>query len=119
MSNLAAAARLRQPVSQFPSHWYSDPRVFDAEMRTLFPRAPGYAGHELMVPETGDYQVLPGRHDPQAPVRHAGGVDDKGEDGRQPIQGDDDVAAPRAEGVGRPGQGEQACAEVLFERRDV
>ncbi len=54
MSNLAAAAQLRQPVSQFPSHWYNDPRVFDAEMRTLFPRAPGYVGHELMVPEAGE-----------------------------------------------------------------
>ena len=75
MSNLAAAAQLRQPVSQFPSHWYNDPRVFDAEMRTLFPRAPGYVGHELMVPEAGDYQVLPGRHDAQALVRGAGGVE--------------------------------------------
>ena len=67
MSNLAAAARLRQPVSQFPSHWYSDPRVFDAEMRTLFPRAPGYVGHELMVPEVGDYQVLLQRPPPKIP----------------------------------------------------
>ena len=47
MSNLAAATHLRQPVSQFPSHWYTDPRVFEAEMRTLFPRGPGYVGHEL------------------------------------------------------------------------
>ena len=71
MSNLAAATHLRQPVSQFPSHWYTDPRVFEAEMRTLFPRGPGYVGHELMVPETGAYHTLPGRRDAQVLVRNA------------------------------------------------
>ena len=75
MSNLATAAQLRQPVSQFPAHWYCDPRVFEAEMRTLFPRSPGYVGHELMVPETGDYQALPGRHDAQMLVRGPSGVE--------------------------------------------
>jgi len=75
MSNLATAAELRHPVSQFPSHWYSDPRVHEAEMRTLFARAPGYVGHELMVPEVGDYQTLPGRHDAQMLVRNADGIE--------------------------------------------
>ena len=75
MSNLAAATHLRQPVSQFPSHWYTDPRVFEAEMRTLFPRGPGYVGHELMVPETGAYHTLPGRRAAQVLVRNAGGVE--------------------------------------------
>ena len=75
MSNLAAAAHLRQPVSQFPTHWYTDPRVYEAEMRSLFARAPGYVGHELMVPDVGDYQALPGRHDAQALVRSADGVE--------------------------------------------
>ena len=75
MSNLAAATQLRQPVSQFPSHWYGDARVFDAEKRTLFARAPGYVGHELMVPEVGDYQTLPGRLDGEMLVRNASGIE--------------------------------------------
>ena len=58
MSNLATVTRLSEAASQFPASWYCDPRVFDAEMRTLFPRAPGYVGHELMVPEPGDYFAL-------------------------------------------------------------
>ena len=75
MSNLAAAAHLRQPVSQFPTSWYCDPRVYDAEMRSLFTRAPGYVGHELMVPNAGDFCVLPGRHNAQSLVRSAEGVE--------------------------------------------
>src|SRR5436309_15394251 len=61
MSDLASAARLRQASPQLPASWYSDSRVFDAERKLLFPRAPGYVGHALMVPEPGDYYALPGR----------------------------------------------------------
>src|SRR5512145_1703400 len=75
MSDLASAARLRQDSPQLPASWYSDSRVFDAERRLLFPRAPGYVGHELMVPETGDYYALPGRDNAQALVRHQGGIE--------------------------------------------
>jgi phenylpropionate dioxygenase-like ring-hydroxylating dioxygenase large terminal subunit len=75
MSDLAHAARLGQATSQLPASWYCDPRVLDAERRLLFARGPGYVGHELMVPETGDYYVLPARHDAQALVRNAGGVE--------------------------------------------
>ncbi|HEX4885648.1 MAG TPA: aromatic ring-hydroxylating dioxygenase subunit alpha [Casimicrobiaceae bacterium] len=75
MSNLASAAHLERATSQFPVAWYCDPRVFDAEMRHLFPRAPGYVGHELMVPEPGDYYALPLRDNAQALVRHAHGVE--------------------------------------------
>ncbi len=75
MSDLATAERLAQAVSQFPPAWYCDPRVFEAEMRGLFARAPGYAGHELMVPEVGDFCALPGRDNGQALVRSAGGIE--------------------------------------------
>ena len=56
MSNLATADRLQAAVSQLPAAAYCDQGVFDAEMRQLFSRAPGYVGHELMVPEPGDYK---------------------------------------------------------------
>ncbi len=75
MSNLATVTRLSEAVSQFPASWYCDPRVFDAEMRTLFPRAPGYVGHELMVPEPGDYFALTARDEAQALVRNPGGIE--------------------------------------------
>ena len=75
MSNLASAAHLRRATSQFPVSWYCDPRVFDAETRHLFPRAPGYVGHELMVPEPGDYYTLPVRDNAQVLVRNAAGVE--------------------------------------------
>ena len=57
MSNLAAASQLRRAASQLPVSWYCDPAVFEAEQRLLFARSPGYVGHELMVPNPGDYHV--------------------------------------------------------------
>ncbi len=75
MSDLATATHLAETASQFPVDWYCDPRVFDAEMRTLFARAPRYVGHELMVPDAGDYRVLASRDNAQALVRNAGGVE--------------------------------------------
>jgi phenylpropionate dioxygenase-like ring-hydroxylating dioxygenase large terminal subunit len=75
MSDLATAARLSQAAPQLPASWYADPRVFDAERRLLFARAPGYVGHALMVPEPGDYQVLAGRDNAQALVRNATGIE--------------------------------------------
>ena len=75
MSNLATAGHLRRATSQLPVSWYCDPAVYEAEQRLLFPRAPGYVGHELMVPEAGDYYVLPARDNAQALVRNAEGIE--------------------------------------------
>jgi choline monooxygenase len=75
MSDLATAARLAQAASQLPASWYNDPRVLDAERRVLFARGPSYAGHELMVPEAGDYHVLTARDNAQTLVRNANGIE--------------------------------------------
>ena len=75
MSDLAAAARLRQATSQLPAHWYCDPRVFHAERTQLLARAPGYVGHALMTPERGDYHVLAARDNAQALVHGPQGVE--------------------------------------------
>ena len=75
MSDLATSARLRQATSQLPAAWYCDPRVFEAERRQLFSRAPGYAGHELMVPAPGDYHVLAARDNAQTLVHGPQGVE--------------------------------------------
>ncbi|MEP7206551.1 MAG: aromatic ring-hydroxylating dioxygenase subunit alpha [Casimicrobiaceae bacterium] len=75
MSDLATADRLRPAISQLPVSSYCDPRVFDAESRLLLPRGPGYVGHELMVPNPGDYHALAWRDNAQALVRNAHGVE--------------------------------------------
>src|SRR5438045_990916 len=75
MSDLAAAARLTEAVSQLPASWYCDPRVLEAERRLLFAPGPGYVGHELMVPQAGDYHVLAARDNAQVLVRNASGVE--------------------------------------------
>ncbi|HEV2220717.1 MAG TPA: aromatic ring-hydroxylating dioxygenase subunit alpha [Casimicrobiaceae bacterium] len=75
MSDLATAARLRQSSSQFPASWYCDPRVLDAERRHLLAHGPGYVGHELMVPEVGDYHVLAARDNAQALVHGPQGIE--------------------------------------------
>ena len=75
MSSLASIGHLRRATSQLPVSWYCDPATFDAEQRQLFGKGPGYAGHELMVPEQGDYCALATRDDAQALVRNSAGIE--------------------------------------------
>jgi phenylpropionate dioxygenase-like ring-hydroxylating dioxygenase large terminal subunit len=70
MSNLATAEYLRRATSQLPVSWYCDPDVFAAEQRVLFANAPGYVGHEQMVPNPGDYYALEWRDNAQVLVRN-------------------------------------------------
>jgi phenylpropionate dioxygenase-like ring-hydroxylating dioxygenase large terminal subunit len=75
MSDIATAAQLRRAMSQLPVSWYCDPDVYAAEQRLLFPRGPGYVGHELMVPNPGDYHVLESRAGAQMLVRSEDGIE--------------------------------------------
>ena len=75
MSSLASIGHLRRAASQLPVSTYCDPAFYEAEQRLLFPRAPGYVGHELMVPNVGDYCTLEGRDHAQALVRNPHGVE--------------------------------------------
>jgi choline monooxygenase len=75
MSNLATADRLRQSASQLPVSWYCDPEILELEQRVLFAQGPGYVGHELMVPEVGDYHALAWRDNAQVLVRNPSGVE--------------------------------------------
>src|SRR5271154_7570881 len=74
MSNLATAGRLRRATSQLPVSWYCDPAQFELEQQRLFRPGPGYVGHELMVPNVGDYYALAWRDNAQALVRNDTGV---------------------------------------------
>src|SRR5215471_5569486 len=75
MSSLATVEHLRRASSQLAVSWYCDPSTFEAEQRLLLARAPGYAGHELMVPEPGDYCALSTRDNAQSLVRNADGIE--------------------------------------------
>lgn len=58
MSDLAEFSALALTSPQLPVSWYFDPAIYELELAHLFKRGPGYAGHQLMVPEAGDYHVL-------------------------------------------------------------
>jgi phenylpropionate dioxygenase-like ring-hydroxylating dioxygenase large terminal subunit len=75
MSNLATADRLRTASSQLPVSWYCDPAMYALEQKVLFDRGPAYVGHELMVPNAGDYYALASRGNAQVLVRSADGVE--------------------------------------------
>lgn len=55
MSDLFDVSQLAP--TQLPVEWYLDPRVLDLEKRFLFDQGPGYVGHEVMLPNVGDYYV--------------------------------------------------------------
>jgi choline monooxygenase len=82
MSNLATAIGQAEATvlaahatPQLPVHSYFDPVLHEAEMRQLFAQGPGYVGHELMVPEPGDYQVLSWSNEAHVLVRSDEGRD--------------------------------------------
>jgi len=75
MSNLAQASVLAATSSQLPVNWYFDPRIAEAEKAILFERGPGYAGHELMVPNIGDYYVLNWLNDAKSLVHNEHGIE--------------------------------------------
>src|SRR5205814_6613477 len=58
MSDLPSSRRLKPNASQLPVSWYFDPQIFELEQKLLFANSPGYVGHELMVPNPGDYHTF-------------------------------------------------------------
>ena len=58
MVDVAPLKRLRPTGCHLPVSWYFDPEIFDAEKRLLFQAGPNYVGHELMVPNAGDWHTL-------------------------------------------------------------
>ena len=75
MSDLSTVAVISTASAQLPVHWYFDPRIYELEKRLLFDHGPGYIGHELMVPNTGDYQTLGWLGHAKALVRNSNGVE--------------------------------------------
>jgi phenylpropionate dioxygenase-like ring-hydroxylating dioxygenase large terminal subunit len=74
MSDILTRAQLKPSAPQLPIAWYYDQEMFQREMAVLFGNGPGYVGHELMVPDVGDYFTLEGARHAKMLVRSARGV---------------------------------------------
>jgi choline monooxygenase len=75
MSDLATHAKLGRLNAQFPVHVYFDEALLQREMQQLFLAGPRYIGHELMVPEVGDFATLASENEGRMLVRNANGID--------------------------------------------
>ena len=74
MSDLPSRSALQPNATQLPVSWYFDEQVLALEKKLLFDAGPGYVGHELMVPNTGDFHTLSWRSDGHSLVRNNDGV---------------------------------------------
>ena len=69
MSDVSSSRHLRPASCQLPVSWYFDPEVFAREKELLFAAGANYVGHELMVPNVGDYHTLAWQdHEPSSVV---------------------------------------------------
>ena len=76
MSDLSLAqTALQRSRTQLPVTSYFDPVLFDQELRLIFQSGPRYLGHELMVPQVGDFHTLPQEQEGRALVRTDKGVE--------------------------------------------
>jgi len=73
MSDLSL--QLQQATSQLPVSSYFDEALFSREMETIFQRGPRYVGHQLSVPNVGDYYALPQEGEGRALLRTPAGVE--------------------------------------------
>jgi choline monooxygenase len=73
MSDLSL--QLQQAASQLPVPSYFDEALFQREMETIFQQGPRYVGHQLSVPNQGDYYALPQEGEGRALLRTPRGVE--------------------------------------------
>jgi phenylpropionate dioxygenase-like ring-hydroxylating dioxygenase large terminal subunit len=75
MADVSQLGKLTPASCQLPVSWYFDPEIFEAEKRLLFQAGPNYVGHELMVPNAGDWHTLAWMDHAKVLVRNASGVE--------------------------------------------
>ncbi len=73
MSDLSL--QLQQAASQLPVSSYFDEALFRREMEIIFQQGPRYVGHQLSVPNYGDYYALPQEGEGRALLRTPRGVE--------------------------------------------
>jgi choline monooxygenase len=71
-SNAQPNAQLNE---QLPVHVYFDEALLLRETRHLFQHGPRYLGHELMVPEVGDFATLASENEGRMLVRNPDGIE--------------------------------------------
>ena len=75
MSDLATETQLAASSAQLPVNWYFERPIYELEQKLLFGNGPGYIGHELMVPNAGDYHTLGWMGDAKTLVRNRDGIE--------------------------------------------
>ena len=75
MSDLGRRDHLQRSAAQLPVSAYFDPALYQREIEILFKQGPGYVGHELMVPEPGDYYALAAEKEGRLLVRGEQGLE--------------------------------------------
>jgi phenylpropionate dioxygenase-like ring-hydroxylating dioxygenase large terminal subunit len=75
MSEIAKLQQFNPVSAQPPLRWYFDPKVLEIEQRVLLDAGPQYVGHELMVPNLGDYHVIEWMDKAKMLVRNENGVE--------------------------------------------
>jgi choline monooxygenase len=75
MADVSQLKQLRPTSCQLPVSWYFDAQIFEQEKRLLFQAGPNYVGHELMVPNTGDWHTLAWMDHAKVLVRNHAGVE--------------------------------------------
>ena len=75
MSDLANTAKLARSQAQLPVSVYFDESLLQRERERLFKPGPVYAGHELLVPEAGDYSTIPWENEGRMLVRSPQGIE--------------------------------------------
>ncbi len=75
MSDIGRRAHLQRSAAQLPVSAYFDEALYRREIEILFKQGPGYIGHELMVPNPGDYYALPAEKEGRLLVRGEQGLD--------------------------------------------
>ena len=75
MSDLAGIDKLARSDAQLPVHVYFDEALLQREIQQLFQQGPRYVGHELMVPNVGDYSTLAWEDEGRMLVRNQHGIE--------------------------------------------
>ncbi|WP_106182215.1 aromatic ring-hydroxylating oxygenase subunit alpha [Candidatus Pandoraea novymonadis] len=70
MSNISSDFQPKPTASQLPVHLYFDESFLRWELDILFKNSPRYIGHELMVPDYGDYFALPAENEGRMLIRN-------------------------------------------------
>ncbi len=73
MSDLSL--QLQQPSTQLPVSSYFDDALYQREIELLFKNGPRYVGHQLAVPQVGDFYTLPQESGGRALLRTPAGVE--------------------------------------------